>query len=414
MSERRVVITGLGAIAPNGNNVEEFWKASLEGQSGIDTITGFDPTDFSCKIAGEVKNFDPADFMDNRDMRRADRYTHLAFAAAAEAYADARIEEAPPLDMDRAGCLIGSGIGGLSTLEAQNKVLNDRGPGRVSPFLIPMMISNMASGMISMKYGFRGPNFAIVTACASSTQCIGEGWRLIRDDDADILLAGGSEAAATPLGIAGFASMKAVSTRNDEPQKASRPFDIGRDGFVMGEGGGILVLEELEHAKKRGAKIYAELVGYGASADAHHMTAPAPEGEGGARAMKQAMKRAKLNADEVSYVNAHGTSTPQGDVCETQAIKSVLGDSAKSTPVSSTKSMIGHLLGAAGAVEMVACVKAIENNIVPPTINIEEQDPKCDLDYVPDTAREMEVDVVANNSFGFGGHNACIIARKFK
>jgi 3-oxoacyl-[acyl-carrier-protein] synthase II len=412
MSERRVVVTGMGAVTPIGNTVPAFWESLVAGRSGISTITSFDVSNYTAKIAGEVKDFDPAPCYNNpKDVRRTDRYTQLAVVAAREAHTHAGLKDAT-LNFERAGVLIGSGIGGIHTLEEQSQILQTRGPGRVSPFMIPMMISNMASGIVSMEYGFQGPNFAIVTACATATQSIGEAWRLIRDDEADVVLAGGSEAAVSPLSVGGFAAMRAVSTRNDAPEKASRPFDKDRDGFVMGEGAGVLVVEEYEHARKRGANILAEIIGYGATADAYHITSPAPEGAGGARAMKRALARAGLNASEIDYVNAHGTSTPQGDVCETQAIKSVLGESAKKAWVSSTKSMIGHLLGAAGGVEMIACIKTLETGVVHPTINLENPDDQCDLDYVPHTARERDVRVVMNNSFGFGGHNACLIARK--
>ena len=309
--------------------------------------------------------------------------------------------------------MVGSGIGGLKTLQEQHTILMGRGPGRISPFMIPMMISNIASGLLAIDYNFQGPSFAIVTACATASHSIGESWRLIRDDEADVFIAGGSEAALISLGISGFSAMKAISTRNDEPHRASRPFDKGRDGFVLGEGAGIVILEELEHAKKRGAKIYGEIVGYGATTDAYHMTSPAPGGAGAARAMKRALQHAQLNPADVQYINAHGTSTPQGDICETQAIKSVFGADAGKVWVSSTKSMIGHLLGAAGSVELAACLKAIETGMVPPTINLEDPDPECDLDYVPNKARSGDIRVIMNNSFGFGGHNACIIAKKF-
>lgn len=412
MSERRVVVTGLGAVTPIGNSVPAFWASAVAGKSGVGTITSFDVSQFSSKIAGEVKHFDPAlSFNNPKDVRRTDRYTQLAVAAAREAYLHAGLKDAS-LNLERAGVLIGSGIGGIHTLEEQHAILQTRGPGRVSPFMIPMMISNLASGIVSMEYGFQGPNFAIVTACATATQSIGEGWRIIRDDEADVVLAGGSEAAVSSLSLGGFAAMRAVSTRNDAPEKASRPFDRDRDGFVLGEGAGVIVIEEYEHARKRGANILGEIIGYGATADAYHITSPAPEGAGAARAMKRALARAGLNASDVDYVNAHGTSTPQGDICETQAIKAVFGEAAKKVWVSSTKSMIGHLLGAAGGVETIACVKTLETGVVHPTINLENPDDQCDLDYVPHTARERDVRVIMNNSFGFGGHNACLIARK--
>ncbi len=412
MSTRRVVVTGLGALTPLANDFPGTWERLLRGESGIGPITAFDCTGYDCRIAGEVRNFDPASgFKNPKEVRRTDRYTHLAMGAAAEAWKDSGLQEGA-FDADRAGVLVGSGIGGLRTLEEQHSILRDRGPKKVSPFMIPMMINNIASGHISMHYGLRGPNFAIVSACATASHSIGEAWRLIREDEADIILAGGSEAAVVGLGLSGFAAMKALSTRNEEPAKASRPFDKNRDGFVLSEGASIVVLEELGHAKKRGAKIYGEIAGYGATADAHHLTAPAPEGAGAARAMRLALKHAQLRPEQVQYINAHGTSTPQGDICETQAIKAVLGDHAKKAMVSSTKSSLGHMLGAAGSVEMAICLKALETGILPPTINLDEPDPECDLDYIPHQPREKMVDIVMNNSFGFGGHNACLIARR--
>ena len=412
MSTRRVVITGMGALTPLANDFPTTWDLLLQGKSGIGPITAFDCKDYDCRIAGEVRNFDPASgFKNPKEVRRTDRYTHLAMGAASEAWKDAGLEGAT-LDADRAGVLVGSGIGGLSTLEEQHTILRDRGPKKVSPFMIPMMINNIASGHISMLYGLRGPNFAIVSACATASHSIGESWRLIRENEADLIVAGGSEAAVVPLGLSGFAAMRALSTRNDEPTRASRPFDQGRDGFVLSEGAAIVVLEEYEHAKKRNARIYGELLGYGATADAHHLTAPAPEGAGAARAMRIALKHANISADQVDYINAHGTSTPQGDICETQAIKSVLGTHAKKVAVSSTKSSLGHMLGAAGSVEMAICLKAIEKSILPATINLEDPDPECDLDYVPQKPREQKIKIVMNNSFGFGGHNACLIASR--
>jgi 3-oxoacyl-[acyl-carrier-protein] synthase II len=413
MSGRRVVVTGLGAVTPLGNTVAEFWSALAQGKSGIDKIQAFDVSAYDCQIAGEVKGFNPvAAFKNPKEVKRTDRYTQLAMAAAKEAVQEAGLLNAS-LDLDRVGVLVGSGIGGLGTLEAQHTVLMQKGPGRLSPFLIPMLISNIASGLISMEYGFRGPNFAVVTACATSGQSVGEAWRVIRDDDADVIVAGGSESTICPMAVGGFGAMRALSTRNDEPQRASRPFDKARDGFVMSEGAGVMVLEELEHAKKRGAKIYGEVIGYGQSADAHHMTAPSPEGAGAALAMQNALKRAQINPEAVNYINAHGTSTPQGDVCETQAVKKVFGEHAKKVMVSSTKSMTGHLLGAAGAVELAICVKAIEAGLVPPTINLDDPDPECDLDYVPHQAREAKIDVAMSNSFGFGGHNCSLIVKRY-
>ena len=414
MSQRRVVITGLGAVTPVGNEVASFWNSLVSGISGIGTVQAFDISKFDCRIAGEVKNFDPAPaFKNPKDARRVDRATQLAFAAAKEAMAHAGLIGAS-LNFERAGVLVGSGVGGLKSLEDQITVLQAKGPGRVSPFVIPNMIANISAGLISMEYGFQGPNFAVVTACATGNQCVGESWRLIRDDEADVIIAGGTEAACTPIGMAGFAAMRAMSTRNDAPEKASRPFDKDRDGFLLGEGAGVVIVEELEHAKKRGAVILAEVVGHGNTADAYHMTAPAPQGAGAARAMKAALRHARLAPEQISYVNAHGTSTPQGDLCETQAIKSVFGAFAKNgLLISSTKSMTGHLLGAAGAIEMVACVKAIQTGLIPPTINLDNPDPECDLDYVPHKAREARVEVAMNNSFGFGGHNATTVLRKF-
>ena len=414
MNERRVVITGIGCISPLGNDLESTWDAMKAGKSGIGQITLFDTSDYTTHIAGEVKNFDPSPHFKNpKDCRRADRYTQLAVSAARMALNDSGLDT-ETTDKTRVGVMIGSGIGGLGTLEAEHTKLLQRGPGRVSPFLIPMMISNIASGIISMEYGFGGPNMAIVTACATSNHSIGEAWRIIKFGDADAILCGGAEASILPCGLAGFSNMKALSTRNDEPERASRPFDVDRDGFVMGEGAGVLVIEELEHAKKRGAKIYAELVGYGLSSDAYHMTSPHPEGDGACRCMNMALSHAKLNPEDVQYVNAHGTSTGQGDICETNAIKRTFGSHAKNgLMVSSTKSMTGHLLGAAGGVEIAACLMAIRDGIVPPTINLENQDPQCDLDYVPNQAREVKVDVALSNSFGFGGHNASLLIRRF-
>ncbi len=403
----------MGAITPVGNDVNSFWDSLVAGRSGAGPITAFDASAFECRIAAEVKGFEPASgFKNPKDARRADRYTQLAVAAAKQAVIDAGVADASGLDLDRIGVMIGSGIGGLITLENQHAIYLEKGPGRLSPFLIPMLISNIASGIVAMEHGFRGPNFAVVTACATSAQCIGEGWRVIRDGDADMIIAGGSEAAICPMGIGGFASMRAVSFRNDDPQAASRPWDKDRDGFLMGEGAGIVVIETLEHAKKRGAKIYCELVGYGLSADAHHLSAPDPEGAGAAKAMSLALKRSGVALGDVGYINAHGTSTPLGDICETLAIKRVFGDGAKRIPVSSSKSMVGHLLGAAGAVETIACVKTIESGTIHPTINLAEPDPQCDLDYVPNVARQARVDVAMSNSFGFGGHNCCLVLKR--
>jgi 3-oxoacyl-[acyl-carrier-protein] synthase II len=412
-SERRVVITGLGAVTPLGNDVETTWKNLIAGQCGIDRITHFDAAPFDTQIAGEVKNFDPVPaFPSPKDVRRSDRFSQFGVFAAHQALLDSGLD-LEKVNRDEIGVFIGSGIGGLETTADQCAVLQNRGPGRLSPFMIPMLILNMASGFFSMFYKLRGPNVATCSACATSTHAIGEAWRTLKMGDAQVMFAGGSEATIVPIGIGGFCAMKAMSTRNDDPKRSSRPFDLGRDGFVMGEGSGVVVLEELEHAKARGARIYAELVGYGNTADANHMTAPAPGGEGAARCMKMALRNAGLNPADISYINAHGTSTPQGDIAETQAIKTVFGDHAKKLAVSSTKGATGHMLGAAGATELVFCVKAIQQDIVPPTINLENQDPECDLDYVPHKARGMKVNAIVNNSFGFGGHNATVVAKKF-
>jgi len=390
-----------------------MWEALSAGKSGIGLIDSFDTEGYDSKIGGQVRDFEPAlHYKNPKDARRCDRYTQFAIAATKEAWTDSGLE-ASGLNPERCGVLVGSGIGGLKTLEDQHSILRERGPKRVSPFMIPMMISNIASGLIAIEYNFQGQNFAIVTACATASHSIGEAFKLIRQDEADVIIAGGSEAALCPLGLSGFGAMRALSTRNDAPEKASRPFDKDRDGFVLSEGAGIVIMEDLEHAQKRGAKIYAEIVGYGATCDAYHMTSPSENGIGAARAMKQALKVAGMNPEEINYVNAHGTSTEQGDICETEAIKTVFGNNAGNIWVSSSKSMTGHLLGAAGSVELAICTKAIETGIVPPTINLDNPDPRCDLDYVPNTARQGKISSVMNNSFGFGGHNACIIARKF-
>ena len=413
-TRKRVVVTGIGVVTPLGQGADTFWGNLLAGQCGIDSISAFDTEGFPCTIAGEVKDFDPTPaFPSPKEVRRTDRFSQFGIHAGWQALNDSGLDLAKA-NRDRVGAFIGSGIGGLITLEDQNKKLLERGPGRLSPFFIPMMILNMASGMFSLYHGLRGPNVATCSACATANHAIGEAWRTLVMGDADVMVAGGTEAAVAPCAVGGFASMKALSTRNDDPRHASRPFDAGRDGFVMGEGSGVLVLEELEHAKARGARIYCEMAGYGNTADAHHMTSPAPEGEGGARAIRMALSSGGLNPEDISYINAHGTSTPQGDVCETQAIKSVFGYHAGSLAVSSTKGATGHMLGAAGGVEMAVCCKALETDTVPPTINYETPDPDCDLDYVPNEAREMEVNAIANNSFGFGGHNACLVAKKFK
>lgn len=411
MSERRVVITGMGVLTPLGCELEMFWQNLLAGKSGIASVTRFDTTDFDCKIGGEVKGFKPEDFMPIKETRRTDRFVQFAIGAARKAVTDSGIDMAN-LDANRVGVLIGSGIGGMETIEDQVGTLLQRGPRRVSPFMIPMLIVNMASGYVSMLLGAKGPNLAVVSACATSTHALGEAARAIVHNDADIMIAGGTEAAITKMGYAGFCAMKALSTRNDQPERASRPFDAKRDGFVMGEGAGVCILESLEHARKRHAKIYCEIAGYGITGDAYHMSAPAPEGEGAARSMAMALRHARLNPDDVDYINAHGTSTPVGDKCETQAIKTVFGPYAKKLAVSSTKSMTGHLLGAAGAVETAVCALAIRDNIVPPTINYENPDPECDLDYVPNKARQINVRACVNNSLGFGGHNATLIVKR--
>ncbi|HUB86496.1 MAG TPA: beta-ketoacyl-ACP synthase II [Verrucomicrobiae bacterium] len=412
-TDHRVVVTGLGVVTPLGNDLETFWKNLISGQCGIDKIKSFDASPFDTQIAGEVKNFDPAPaFPSPKEVRRTDRYSQFGVYAGWQALVDSGLDLEKE-NRDEIGVIIGSGIGGLETTALQIKTLAERGPGRLSPFMIPMLISNMASGLFSMYQKLRGPNFATCSACATANHAIGESWRSIKMGDAQVMFAGGAEAAVVPIGIGGFCAMKAMSTRNDDPQHASRPFDKERDGFIMGEGAGVVVLEDLEHAKKRGAKIYCEIVGYGNTADAHHLTAPAPGGEGAARCMKMALRQGGLNPTDISYINAHGTSTPQGDVCETQAIKTVFGEHAKKLAVSSTKGATGHMLGAAGAVEMSACALAIKHGIAPPTINYQVPDPECDLDYVPNTAREMKVNAIINNSFGFGGHNASIAAKRF-
>ena len=412
-TERRVVITGLGVVTPLGHQVETFWNNLLAGQCGVDRITAFDASPFDTRIAAEVKNFDPRPaFPSPKEARRTDGYSRYGIYAAWQALKDSGLD-LERTNRDEIGVFIGSGIGGLKTTSEQLKVLLERGPGRLSPFMIPMLISNMASGLVSMYYNLRGPNFATCSACATANHAIGEAWRTLKMGDARVMLAGGAEATIVPIGIGGFCAMKAMSRRNDDPKHASRPFDRERDGFVMGEGAGVLVLEELDHAKARGARIYAELVGYGNTADAYHLTAPSPGGEGAARCMKMALGNAGLNTADVSYINAHGTSTPPGDTAETEAIKTVFGHHVRKLAVSSTKGATGHMLGAAGAVEMVVCVKAIETDQVPPTINYEFPDPACDLDYVPNTARKLKVNVAVNNSFGFGGHNASVIAKKF-
>lgn len=415
MNERRVVITGIGCITPLGNDLATTWDGLKSGRSGISTITQIDPEPFDCKIAGEVKDFVPDSyFAVPKDARRADRYVQFAVAASKMAMDDSGLDVAT-IDPRRFGVMVGSGIGGLHTLEREHSVYLSKGPKRVSPFTIPMMISNIASGIVSMEFGLQGPNMSIVTACATSNHNIGEAWRIIKFGDADGFLCGGAEATILPLGLCGFANMKALSTRNDDPQRASRPFDKHRDGFVMGEGSGVIMIEELEHARKRGAKIYAELIGYGVSADAYHLSAPSPDGSGPAYAMQMALRHGGKNATDVDYLNAHATSTGLGDIAETKAIKLAFGDHVKNgLMVSSTKSMTGHMLGAAGGVELISCIMAIKDGVVPPTINVEEQDPECDLDCVPNVAREVEVKTAISNSFGFGGHNASVLVSRFE
>jgi len=412
MNDKRVVITGMGAITPLGNDVPAYWGAIVDGRCGITKITSFDPSAHASQIAGEVKGFDPSSSIKPKDARRMDRFVQFAVVATEEARKNASLDMGAE-DPDRVGVLIGSGIGGLLIIERQHSVLLEKGPTKVSPFLIPMLITNMASGQVSIRLGAKGPNLCIATACATATHSIGEAARIIASGDADVMVAGGTESATTPLGLAGFCALKALSTRNDAPEKSSRPFDAERDGFIMSEGAGIVILEELEHAKKRGAVILAELAGYGLTGDAHHMTAPAPEGAGAAQCMRRALKSAGLNPEDIGYINAHGTSTKLNDKFETAAIRTVFGQHADNIPVSSTKSMIGHLLGAAGGVELIAAVLALEKGVIPPTINYENPDPECDLDYVPNAARELQVNAALSNSFGFGGHNATLLVKKF-
>ena len=409
---RRVVVTGLGVVSPLGSDVETFWRRLVAGESGIGRVTRFDTTGYDTTIAGEVQGFKAEDYLDRKEVRRADLFVQYAIGAAVQAVKQAGVS-AETVDPTRYGVIVGSGIGGIATLEDQHRTLLEKGPGRVSPFFIPMMISDMAAGQISIQLGAKGPNYCTVSACASGAHAVGEAMRHIQNDEADVMITGGAEAPVTPVSFAGFCSMKAMSTRNDDPGRASRPFDSQRDGFVMGEGAGVLVLEELEHAKRRGATILAEVVGYGATGDAHHMTAPAPEGEGAARAMRAAIADSGLPPESFGYLNAHGTSTPLNDKFETQAIKSVFGEHAGKIAVSSTKSMTGHLLGAAGGLETVICVLALRHHTLPPTINYENPDPDCDLDYVPNTARTVEVQAALSNSLGFGGHNVTLALSRY-
>ncbi len=413
MAKRRVVITGLGCVTPIGRNREAFWKAACEGRSGVSTVTHFDTTGFEVRIAGWLPDFNPEPLIPPRDARRIDRYAQFALVAADEAARDSGLDLAKE-DLDRAGCIIGSGIGGLQEIEEQKAILLQRGPDRVSPFLIPKMMANSAGGLIGIRLGLRGPNFTVLTACASASHAIGDAYFNIAYGMADLMLTGGAEATITPLGLAGFIACKALSKRNGEPARASRPFDRERDGFVMGEGAGILVFEELEHARARGARIYAEVLGFGATCDAYHITAPEPDGTGAARSMAVAIRDAGLDPADVTYINAHGTSTQLNDAMETRAVKRVFGDHARKLAINSTKSMIGHLLGASGGVELIQTALSVAHGVVPPTINYENPDPECDLDYVPNVAREVDVSVAMCNSFGFGGHNASILIGKLR
>ena len=411
--KKRVVITGMGVISPIGNSIEEYWQSLLSGKGGVDYIKSFDTEKFDTKFAAEIKNFDATDYLDRKEARRMDLFAQYALVAAHFAIEDSGIK----LDMenlDRIGVVLGTGIGGMKTYHQNIKNLLDFGPKKISPFFIPMMIPDIAPGHISMKYGLKGPNYTTVSACASSTHAIGTALRLIRYGDVDVMVSGGTEATVTEICIGGFNSMRALSTRNENPQKASRPFDVNRDGFVVGEGSGILVLESEEHALKRGAKIYAELAGAGATADAYHITAPSPDGDGAVRVMKMAIEDAGLTIDDVDYINAHGTSTPHNDRTETLAIKTLFGNRAKDIAISSTKSMIGHLLGASGSLELIASVLSIANSKIHPTINYETPDPDCDLNYTPNSAIEKTVNVAISNSFGFGGHNGCVLVKKYQ
>lgn len=410
--ENRVVITGMGAITPIGNNVEDFWNGLKNGKCGIDFITEFDPQDYSTKLAGEVKDFNPADYMDFKQVKRMDRFCQLAMVAAKEAVKDSKID-LDAIDRERFGVIVGSGIGGIGTIETQHEILLQKGPRRLTPLIIPMIITNMAAGNIAIEFGAKGMCTNVVTACATGNNSIGDAFRYLKHGYADIMLAGGAEGSITPLSIAGFAAARTLSVSTD-PLRASIPFDAERNGFVMGEGSGVIMLETLEHAKKRGAKIYAEIVGYGSTCDAYHITLPAPEGEGGARAMKLSIQEANISAKEISYINAHGTGTPVNDKLETAAIKSVFGEYAYKLPISSTKSMTGHLLGAAGAIEAIASIKALGDSFILPTIGLKVKDPECDLDYVPNVGRQAELKYVMSNSLGFGGHNATLVFKKWQ
>src|ERR1043166_4364092 len=412
--KRRVVVTGMGAITPVGNDVATTWRAILEGKSGAAPITKFDTANFPVTFDCEVKGFDPSLYMDRKEAKRADWYTQYAVAAAVQAMKDAGLDESNIGDPDRVGVILGSGIGGLKSFEEQHDVYRERGQSKISPFFIPMFIADIAAGIVSMRFGAKGPNYATVSACATSAHAIGDAYRIIQYGDADMMITGGSEATVTPMAIGGFANMKALSERNESPATASRPFDATRDGFVMGEGAGIVILEELEHAKARGAKILGEIVGYGATGDAHHLTAPAPDGEGAQRAMRRAMKDAGVGPADIDYINAHGTSTPANDMNETKAIKAVFGDRAKQIHVSSTKSMTGHMLGAAGAVEFILCALSARDSIIPPTINYETPDPELDLNYTANAPAKRPVKLALSNSFGFGGHNVTLAIRRWE
>ncbi len=410
--KRRVVVTGMGVISPVGNSVAEFWSNLKNGVSGIGRVTKFDVSDFSTKIAAEVKDFDPSNHIDKKEARRMDLGEQYALVCAQLAFDDAKLDP-DSLDLEKAGVVVGSGIGGIGTFEKQHAILLQQGPSRVSPFFIPMMIIDMAAGLISIRFNFKGPNYATVSACASGAHAIADAFRIIQRGEAEVMITGGSEASVTKASLAGFCSARALSTRNDQPQKASRPFDEGRDGFVIGEGAGLMILESLEHAQKRRAKIYAEIIGVGMSADAYHITAPAPGGEGASRSMRLALKDAGLSPESVDYINSHGTSTGLGDLTECQAIKAVFGEHAYKIPVNSTKSMIGHLLGAGGAVELIAAIKSMEEGILHPTTNHEVPDPECDLDFVPNQKRSANINTAISNSFGFGGHNITMVVKKF-
>jgi len=412
MGNRRVVVTGLGMITPLGIGVEESWKGLLAGKSGVKRITQFDATGFPTQIAGEVVGFNPEDYIEIKEIKKMDRFIHFAIAATQMAMTDSGLKITDE-NAERTGVIIGSGIGGLRSIEHYHSVLLEKGPKKISPFFIPMLIVNLAAGQISIKIGAKGPNSAVSTACATGSHAIGDAYEIIQRGDADAMIAGGTEAVITPLGIGGFNAMKALSTRNDEPEKASRPFDIDRDGFIMGEGSGVIILESLETAMNRGARIYAEIIGYGMTADAYHITSPPPNGEGAARCIRLALKDAGISPSEVDYINPHGTSTKAGDELETKAIKTVFGEDAYKIPVGSTKSMTGHLLGAAGGIEAVISILTICEGVIPPTINLDNPDPECDLDYVPNHARKAEVKCALSNSFGFGGTNACLLFRKF-